>query len=92
MQIFFRVKILVPDPIKTYGKIGPGDQWQIAGFQKEMRDANVDWQFLEFGGAVHCFAIPTADGSVPGCLYNERAAKRGVRQMHLFFDEAFATH
>lgn len=64
----------------------------IANFQKEMRDANVDWQFLEFGGAVHCFAIPTADNSVPGCLYNERAAKRGQKQMHLFFDEAFAAH
>ena len=63
---------------------------QIAGFQKEMRDANVDWQFLEFGGAVHCFAIPTADGSVPGCKYDERAAKRGFKQMHLFFDEVFA--
>jgi dienelactone hydrolase len=63
---------------------------QIAGFQKEMRDANVDWQFLEFGGAVHCFAIPTADGSIDGCKYNERAAKRGAKQMRLFFDEAFA--
>ena len=63
---------------------------QIAGFQKEMRDANVDWQFLEFGGAVHCFAIPKADNSVPGCLYNERAAKRGEQQMHMFFDEVFA--
>ena len=62
----------------------------IANFQKEMRDAKVDWQFLEFGGAVHCFAIPSADNSVPGCLYNERAAKRGEKQMHLFFDEAFA--
>ena len=65
---------------------------QIAGFKKEMTDANVDWQFHEFSGAVHCFAIPTADGSVPGCLYNERAAKRGNAQMHLFFDEAFAAH
>jgi dienelactone hydrolase len=55
-----------------------------------MRDANVDWQFLSFGGAVHCFAIPKADGSVPGCLYNERAAKRGEKQMHMFFDEVFA--
>ena len=63
---------------------------QIAGFQKEMRDANVDWQFHIFGGAVHCFAIPTADNSVPGCLYNERASRRGMAQMHLFFDEAFA--
>jgi len=64
----------------------------IANFHREMREANVDWQFLEFGGAVHCFAIPTADNSVPGCLYNERAAKRGQKQMHLFFDEAFAAH
>lgn len=63
----------------------------IANFRKEMRDANVDWQFLEFGGAVHCFAIPTADNSVPGCLYNERAAKRGNAQMHLFFGELFGT-
>jgi dienelactone hydrolase len=63
---------------------------QVAGFQKEMRDANVDWQFLSFGGAVHCFAIPTADNSVPGCLYNERAAKRGFAQMHAFFDDVFA--
>ncbi|MGH8171921.1 MAG: dienelactone hydrolase family protein [Rhodanobacteraceae bacterium] len=65
---------------------------QIAGFQKEMRDANVDWQFVSFGGAVHCFAIPSADNAVPGCLYNERAAKRGTAQMHAFFDEAFAAH
>ena len=65
---------------------------QIAGFQQEMRDAKVDWQFLAFGGAVHCFAIPTADGSTPGCKYDERASRRGLRQMHLFFDEAFAAH
>ena len=66
---------------------------QIAGFKKEMTDANVDWQFHEFSGAVHCFAIPTADGSVPGCQYYERAAKRGLKQMHLFFDdEVFAAH
>jgi len=64
----------------------------IANFQKEMRDANVDWQFLSFGGAVHCFAIPKADNSVPGCLYNERAARRGEQQMHMFFDEVFAAH
>ncbi len=62
----------------------------VANFEKEMRDAKVDWQFLAFGGAVHCFAIPKADNSVPGCLYNERAAKRGEQQMHMFFDEVFA--
>ena len=63
---------------------------QIVAFQKEMRDANVDWQFLSFGGAVHCFAIPAAKGEVPGCKYDAAVAKRAYAQMHAFFDEAFA--
>ena len=63
---------------------------QIAGFQKEMRDAKADWQFLSYGGAVHCFAIPTADGSVPGCKHDPLVAKRAFAQMHMFFDETFA--
>ena len=64
---------------------------QITAFQNEMRDANVDWQFVNFGGAVHCFAIPTAKGEVPGCQYNERASKRAFTMMHDFLDETFAT-
>lgn len=63
---------------------------QIAGFQQEMRDAGADWQFLSYGGAVHCFAIPSADGKVPGCKYDERTAKRAYAQMHQFFGEVFA--
>ena len=63
---------------------------QITGFQKEMRDANVDWQFLSFGGALHCFAEPDEHGEVKGCEYNERAAKRAFAQMHHFFDDVFA--
>lgn len=63
---------------------------QIVVFKKEMRDAHVDWQFHDFGGAVHCFAIPTADNSVPGCQYDPVAAKRAFAQMRLLFDEAFA--
>jgi dienelactone hydrolase len=64
---------------------------QIAGFQQEMRDANVDWQFLSYGGAVHCFAIPSAHGEVPGCKYDERTATRAFAQMHNFFNEVFET-
>ncbi|HEY0231191.1 MAG TPA: dienelactone hydrolase family protein [Dokdonella sp.] len=63
---------------------------QIAGFQQEMRDAGVDWQFLSYGGAVHCFAIPSAHGEVPGCKYDERTATRAFAQMHAFFGETFA--
>ena len=62
---------------------------QIVGFQKEMRDANVDWQFVSFGGAVHCFAIPTAQGEVPGCKYDEHTSKRAFALMHSFLDEVF---
>lgn len=64
---------------------------QIAGFQQEMRDAGADWQFLIYGGAVHCFAIPTATGEIPGCKYDAKVARRAFAQMHLFFDEAFAS-
>ncbi len=62
----------------------------ILGFEKEMRDAGVDWQFVNYGGAVHCFAIPTADNSVKGCQYNAKVAHRAYALMHTFFAEAFA--
>lgn len=61
---------------------------QILAFGKEMRDAGVDWQFVNLGGAVHCFAEPDAK-SPPGCLYNERAAKRAFTLMRGFFGEVF---
>lgn len=62
----------------------------ILEFEKEMRDAGVDWQFVNYGGAVHCFAIPTADGSMKGCQYDAKVAKRAFALMHSFFAEAFA--
>ena len=34
---------------------------EVAGFQKEMRDANVDWQMNIYGGAMHSFTNPDAD-------------------------------
>jgi dienelactone hydrolase len=64
----------------------------IVAFQKEMRNAGVDWQFLSYGGAVHCFAIPKADGAIPGCKYDAPVAKRAFAQMHAFFGEAFASN
>ena len=65
----------------------PADQ--IEAFNKEMQGAGIDWQFVNLGGAVHCFAEPDANAG-PGCLYNERAATRAFRMMRDFFDEAFA--
>lgn len=60
---------------------------QIATFQKEMTDAKADWQFVNYSGAVHCFA--EADANSPGCLYEPRAARRAYAAMGGFFDERF---
>lgn len=65
-----------------------GTAGDIAGFEKEMNEAGADWQFVNFSGAVHCFALETAN-SPPGCLYNERAAKRAYRMMEDFWKERF---
>jgi dienelactone hydrolase len=61
----------------------------IAAFEQEMNAAGADWQFVNFSGAVHCFALETAN-SPPGCVYNERAAKRAYKMMDGFFEEVFA--
>lgn len=67
-----------------------GTAGDIAGFQTEMDAAGVDWQFVNFSGAVHCFALPEANDP-PGCMYNERAARRAERMMRVFFAERFAS-
>ncbi len=61
----------------------------IADFRKEMDAAGADWQFVDFSGAVHCFAEPESN-SPPGCAYNERAATRAYRMMADFFEAVFA--
>lgn len=63
---------------------------EILAFEKEMREGSVDWQFVNYGGAVHCFAIPSADGSVKGCKYDAKVARRAYALMHAFFADAFA--
>lgn len=61
----------------------------IGKFNEEMNKAAADWQFVNFSGAVHCFAEADANRP-PGCVYNERAAKRAYRMMANFFSERFA--
>lgn len=58
----------------------------IAAFGKEMDGAGADWQFVNFSGAVHCFAESDAN-SPPGCLYDPRAAKRAWKMMDNFLEE-----
>ena len=63
----------------------------ILAFEKEMDAAGADWQFVDFSGAVHCFAEASA-GTDPAsnCRYDERAAKRAYGMMDDFFRERFA--
>ncbi|MCL2713409.1 MAG: dienelactone hydrolase family protein [Alphaproteobacteria bacterium] len=62
----------------------------IGAFQREMNVAGADWQFVNFSGAVHCFALPAA-GTDPAsnCRYDERTSRRAIRLMDSFFDEVF---
>lgn len=61
---------------------------QVAAFEKEMRDAGVDWQLVAYGGAVHAFSDPGA-GSDParGAAYDERADRRSWQALQSFLDE-----
>jgi dienelactone hydrolase len=63
---------------------------QVIAFQDEMRKANVDWQMVSYGGAVHSFTNPDA-GNDPskGAAYNEKADRRSWEAMKFFFGEIF---
>jgi len=67
-----------------------GTAGDIPAFQQEMKAAGADLTFVNFSGAVHCFALPTAN-TPPGCVYNERATRRGEQMMRDFFAERFGT-
>lgn len=64
-------------------------QPQIAGFQDEMRLGKVDWQFVNYGGAVHCFTEVGENSD--GCRYDEKTAKRSIRLMHDWLGESFGS-
>ena len=63
---------------------------QVTAFEKEMRDAGVDWQLIKYSGAVHAFAVPTAGSdNSKGAAYNPTAARRSWQAMKDFFAEIF---
>ncbi|MCB0824994.1 MAG: dienelactone hydrolase family protein [Armatimonadetes bacterium] len=64
---------------------------QQEDFAKEMRDANIDWQLINYGGAVHAFTQPGAgNDNSRGAAYNEKADKRSWEHMVDFFREIFS--
>ncbi len=56
----------------------------VKAFEEEMRSTHVDWQLIQFGGAVHGF---TNAGNKKA--YNEAADHRSWAAMRAFFDEIF---
>jgi dienelactone hydrolase len=63
---------------------------QIDAFQKAMHDGKFDWEFASYGGAVHSFTNPAADGSFnAGVKYNPVAAERSWSLMRDFLAERF---
>ena len=62
----------------------------VDNFQKEMTDANADWQLHSYGGTYHSFTNLEANDHSLGTQYNQDADKRSWRAMLSFFDEVFS--
>lgn len=65
---------------------------QRADFEAEMRAGGADWQMNLYGGVVHSFTNPDADGfGMPDfARYDAKADARSWAEMRAFFDEIFA--
>lgn len=62
----------------------------IAAFQAEVNAAKVDWQMINYSGAVHSFTQPMAgNDNSRGAAYNEAADRRSWIAMQVFFNELF---
>jgi dienelactone hydrolase len=53
--------------------------------EDELTQANVDWQVMMFGGAVHSFCDPTANAGPT--RYDEKLCRQSYRLMRDFFEE-----
>jgi len=60
----------------------------VDGFVKSMKDAKLDWEFVQYGNAVHSFTNPAADGTFnAGVKYDATAAARSWEVMESFLAE-----
>ncbi len=68
-----------------------------AELEKSLEAAKVDYQSIDYAGALHAFTNPNADriakekGMTGMIAYNEAAARRSWQQMQIFFNEIFGT-
>jgi dienelactone hydrolase len=68
----------------------------IASYLKALDGAHIDYQFVNYAGALHAFTNPDAtkmgqeNGMSTTIGYNANAARRSWQQMKTFFDEIFS--
>jgi dienelactone hydrolase len=63
---------------------------EVRAFEKEMRDAKVDWQLVSYGNAVHSFTNWDLDSdNSKRAAYNAKADQRSWIAMRDFFNEIF---
>ena len=62
---------------------------EVAAFEKEMREAAVNYQLIKYPGAVHGFTNPANTGELKGAMYNKEADEKSWVQMQKFFKEIF---
>jgi len=64
-------------------------QSEVQAFVEEMNASNVDWQLMQFGGAVHSFTDPHT--FMPGrAEYNPAVSKRAFSMMDAFLEAALS--
>ena len=59
-------------------------------FQKEMTQANADWQLHSYGNTYHAFTNPEANDASLGTQFNKDSNNRSWKSMNNFFDEIFS--
>lgn len=62
----------------------------IDRFQKELSQANVDWQMHIYSHTTHAFTVPQANNKSMGLMYNPVSEKRSWLSMKNFFTEVFS--
>jgi len=63
----------------------------LAAFEQQLRDNDVDYQIVSYGHAVHAFTDRGSDAlNIPGVKYNAAADARSWQAMRDFFNEIFA--
>lgn len=65
---------------------------QVQAFRDEMRAAKLDWQIVEYGGAVHAFTDPgTGTDASRGAAYDERATRRALSEIRRFLRDVLGS-